>query len=208
MVSLDQIIKECKQYNKFAQKCLYERYAPAMNGICLRYVSDPDTVKDIVQEGFIKVFSKIKQYSGNGSFEGWIKRIFINTTISHIRQRQAKGRHLNIEDIEETVFVEDNNAHPIDEDAAVDKNDINKNQIDFQLVLSADFSELELLKVLDKLSVKYRIVFNLFCIENFKHEEIAEMLDIDASTSRSRLLRARSIIQKELYNMSIEKLSV
>lgn len=206
MVALDQIIKECKQYNKFAQKLLYDKYAPTMTGICFRYISDPDTVKDIIQDGFIKVFSKIKQYSSNGSFEGWMKRIFVNTAISHIRQQKNYKKHLSIEDIEETIFVDESANHHVNENV-IDKGNFDKNEIDFQLVESADFSETELLQVLDKVPTKYRIVFNLFCVESYKHEEIAEMLDIDISTSRTRLLRARNLIQKELYEMSIKKLS-
>jgi RNA polymerase sigma-70 factor (ECF subfamily) len=205
VVALDQIIKECKQYNKFAQKLLYDKYAPTMTGICFRYISDPDTVKDIIQDGFIKVFSKIKQYSGNGSFEGWMKRIFVNTAISHIRKQKNYKKHLSIEDIEETILVDESAGH--NNENVIDKKNLDKNEIDFQLVESADFSENELLQVLDKVPTKYRIVFNLSCIEGFKHEEIAEMLDIDISTSRTRLMRARNLIQKELYEMSIQKLS-
>jgi RNA polymerase sigma-70 factor, ECF subfamily len=200
VVALDQIIKECRQYNKFAQKLLYDRYAPIMNGICFRYVSDPDSVKDIVQDGFIKVFSKIKQYSGNGSFEGWMKRIFINGAISYLREQQKTLKHLNIEEVDENDIFH----NQLDGEESL----INKDVIDdFQLIISADFSESELLEVLKRIPVKYRTVFNLFCIENYKHEEIAQVLDIDVSTSRTRLLRARNIIQKELLEMSIEKLS-
>ena len=205
MADLDQIIKECKHYNKFAQKLLYDRYAPTMKGICYRYVSDPDIVQDIVQEGFIKVFSKIKQYSGEGSFEGWMKRIFINNAISHLRLQQKKQNHLNVEEFDETTFLSEDSILS-DEKIAFDKN-IDKNQIDFQLIISADFSESELIGVLNKIPVIYRTVFNLYCIEEYKHEEIAQMLGLDVSTSRTRLLRARSIIQKELYEMSIQKLS-
>ncbi len=200
MAALDQILKECKQYNKFAQKLLYDRYAPIMKGICFRYVTDPDIVKDIVQEGFIKVFSKIKQYSGNGSFEGWMKRIFINGAISYLREQQKTLKHLNIEEVDETDIIEDH--------VNFDESSYNKDVIDdFQLIISADFSETELLEVLNKIPIKYRTVFNLFCIENYKHDEIAQVLEIDVSTSRTRLLRARTIIQKELIEMSIEKLS-
>ena len=86
VVEFDQIIKGCRQYNKFAQKMLYEMFAPQMHGLCFRYIGDSETTKDIVQEGFIKVFSNIKKFKGKGSFEGWIKRIFINTAISYIRK--------------------------------------------------------------------------------------------------------------------------
>ena len=81
MPEFDKIIKGCRQYNKLAQKKLYEMYAPQMKGLCFRYVGDLESTKDVLQEGFIKVFSNIKQYKGKGSFEGWVKRIFINTSI-------------------------------------------------------------------------------------------------------------------------------
>jgi RNA polymerase sigma-70 factor, ECF subfamily len=203
-VSLEQIIKECKRYNKLAQQILYEKYAPAMNGICLRYVNDREAVKDIVQEGFIKVFSSIKQYKGEGSFEGWMKRIFVNTAISHLRKAKGK-KFLSIEDIHETELAEKDD-HVFEEIEGLPKHISGLN--DFQLVSSANFSESELLKVLENLPDKYRIVFNLFCIEDFKHEEIAGMIGIDIATSRTRLMRARIMVQKELYALSIVKLSI
>lgn len=207
MVPLEQLIKECKQYNKFAQKILYDKYAPAMKGICSRYAVDSETVKDIVQDGFIKVFSQIKQYSGNGSFEGWMKRIFINTAISHIRKHQKSQKHLKIDEIEEAELT-GTFSHDFEEKVEFDNNELKSNQNNFEIVSSADFSETELLDVLKKIPEKYRIVFNLYCIENIKHEEIAAMLDIDLTTSRTRLLRARQFVQKELYNMSITRLSI
>ena len=207
MVPLEQLIKECKQYNKFAQKILYDKYAPVMKGICSRYAGDSETVKDIVQDGFIKVFSQIKQYSGNGSFEGWMKRIFINTAISHIRKHQKSQKYLKIEEIEEADLT-GTSSHDFEEKVEFDNNELKSNQNNFEIVSSADFSETELLDVLKKIPEKYRIVFNLYCIENIKHEEIAAMLDIDLTTSRTRLLRARQFVQKELYNMSITRLSI
>jgi RNA polymerase sigma-70 factor, ECF subfamily len=197
--SLENMIEECKKHNKHAQKLLYEKYAPLMNGICLRYLGDMDLVKDIVQEGFIKVFQKINQYTGKGSFEGWIKRILINTTISFIRKHSKKKQPLDIDDIEEPVFSEENDftGNP----------QIVTKRYNFQVILSADFSEIELLSVLKRIPENYGIVFNLFCIEHFKHEEIADILDIGASTSRTRLMKARIMIQKELYQMSLRKLN-
>ena len=206
MISIDQIISRCKQYDKFAQKLLYERYAPAMNGLCMRYTSDSDTVKDLLQEGFIKVFSNIKQFKGNGSFDGWIKRIFINTAISHIRKNTIKNKQLNIDEIEESRIIETTDSS-FDEADGINIFEKKGVQNNFKLVQSADFSEIELLEVLNKVPEKYRLVFNLYFIENIKHEEIAEMLSIDVVTSRTRLLRARIIIQNELYLLSIAKLS-
>jgi len=206
VVPLEQLIKECKQYNKLAQKLLYDRYAPILKGICLRYSGNSDIAKDIMQEGFIKVFSQIKQYSGNGSFEGWMKRIFINTAISHIRKQDKNKKHINLEEIGESEMIQ--NADDLEETSTFDKNDLKSNGSNFEIVLSADFSETELLKVLEKIPEKYRIVFNLYCVENIKHEEIAELLHVDLITSRTRLLRARQYIQKELFEMSITRLSM
>jgi RNA polymerase sigma-70 factor (ECF subfamily) len=206
VVSLEQIIRECKQFNKLAQKMLYDMYSPAMKGICLRYIGDAEVAKDLLQEGFIKVFYHIKQYSGNGSFEGWMKRIFINTAISYLRKQQKTQNYLKIDEIVETSFS-DLTTDPIETRTKFDKNELISNQNNYELVSLADFSEQELLNVLEKLPEKYRIVFNLYCIEEIKHEEIAEALKIDAATSRTRLLRARQIIQKELFDMSITRLS-
>lgn len=198
---LEQLIKECKKYNKLAQRLLYEKYAPAMNGICMRYIPDREVVKDIVQDGFIKVFASIKQYNGTGSFEGWMKRIFVNTAISHLRKSKGK-KFLNIDDIEEKELSQVNiTSYESAEELSTDLG----TQNNFQIVLAADFSEIELLDVLTKLPDKYRLVFNLFCIENFKHEEIAEMLKIDTATSRTRLMRAREMVKKELYALSLIK---
>jgi RNA polymerase sigma-70 factor, ECF subfamily len=175
---------------------LYEMYAPKMKGVCLRYMNDLDTVNDILQEGFLKVFANIRQYNANGSFDGWIKRIFINTSISFLRKYDRQ--HLNIDDIEEQQSED------------IFSNEEAKSsgtQFNAEFVLSAEFSEEELLDALKKVPEKYRVVFNLYCIENIRHEEIAEILEIDISTSRTRLLRARNLIQKELYTMCLEKIS-
>jgi RNA polymerase sigma-70 factor, ECF subfamily len=198
VVEFDQILKECKQYNKFAQKLLYEMYAPKMKGLCLRYVGDSETAKDIVQDGFIKVFSNIKKFEGKGSFEGWMKRIFINTALSHLRKNNSRNKHLSVHEVDESNLAE-TSIHPFEKHP-----DFGKENID--LVLSADLSEDELLDALKKIPEAFRTVFNLFCIEKIKHEEIAQILKIDITTSRTRLLRARCMIQKELYGICLEKL--
>jgi len=174
-------------------------YAPRMKGLCLRYVGDSEIAKDILQDGFIKVFSNIKQFKGIGSFDGWIKRIFVNTAISYIRKHEKKNKQVSFEDLDESKFL-DTEIHHSDKQVDLKNENIN-------LVISADLSELELLSALQKIPEKFRSVFNLFCIENIKHEEIAEILDIDIATSRTRLLRARSMIKQELYVICREKLT-
>lgn len=174
-------------------------YASRMRGLCFRYVGDSETAKDLVQEGFLKVFSNIKQFKGKGSFEGWMKRIFINTAISHIRKHNKNNRHLNFDDINESEITE------VAVNEIEQENYPEKDSVD--LVLNAELSGDELMRALQKVPEKFRTVFNLFIIEQLKHEEIAEILEIDKTTSRTRLSRARSLIQKELYTMSREKLT-
>lgn len=189
-----------------AQKELYNKYVSSMYGICMRYTNDPSEVKDILQEGFLKVYLKIKQYSGKGSFEGWIKRIMINTAITQYNKKKNK-RHLDIANVKETLinkeFIDDN----INSDDDIDKDEIDEEIINVDVIKKADFSVDELLSVLNILPAGFRMVFNLYVMENYKHKEIAKKLKINEKTSRTRLLRARKIIQKELYKLSIEKVS-
>jgi len=199
VADLEQIVSECKRYNKFAQKLLYEMYAPQMRGLCFRYLGDAETAKDIVQEGFLKVFSNIKQFKGKGSFEGWMKRIFINTAITYIRKNNKKNRHLNFEDINESE-ISDVVDEPIDQEQYSEKDNVG-------LVMNAELSGEELMEALQRVPEKFRTVFNLFIIEQLKHDEIAEILEIDKTTSRTRLSRARNLIQKELYAISHKKLT-
>lgn len=177
-------------------------YSPLMTGICLRYIGNIDATKDVVQEGFIKVFSSIDKFKGEGSFEGWMKRIFINTAISYLRKQTSKQKHVNIDDIKESDLELDG-SHEL----PYLHNDISsEGKASFDMIVSADFSEDELVEILEQVPEKYRLIFNLHCIEEYKHEEIAALLGIEVATSRSRLARARMIIQKELYKISIEKL--
>lgn len=176
-------------------------YAAKMTGLCFRYVGDVDTAKDIAQDGFLKVFSGIKQFKGKGSFEGWMKRIFINTAISHLRKKSKEGNQIRFDEINEfDASMFETHVSDIQDDV----NALQKENID--LVLLADLSEDELLKALNEIPEKFRTVFNLFCIEHIKHDEIAHILKIDKATSRTRLLRARGLIQKELFAISRKKL--
>ncbi len=172
-------------------------FAPQMHGLCFRYIGDQETTKDIVQEGFIKVFSNIKKFKGKGSFEGWIKRIFINTAISHIRKNNQNEKHFRFDEINETNFTGSNGENY--------DNFVDINEPDEESVL-ANMSEEELMGALHKVPENFRIVFNLHCIENIKHDEIARILKISVATSRTRLLRARNMLKKKLRVMCHEKL--
>ena len=170
-----QIIAGCKEQKREAQKMLYERYARTMYGICLRYTSDEDAAKDLLQDGFIKVFANIGSFQEKGSFEGWLKRIFINLALENIRRQ--KNIIQSSDSIQEIPDVVDSST----EDDQMYK-----------------ISEGDLLKMVQELPKGYSTVFNLYAIEDFSHKEIAEMMGITESTSRSQYVRARQILQEKV----------
>lgn len=175
-----QIIAGCKEKKGDAQKALYEKYARLMFGICLRYTSDEETAKDLLQEGFIKVFNHIHSFQDKGSFEGWLKRIFINQALENIRKSKVNLQMSdNIQDIPDVV---DNNTEE----------------------RMSDISEADLLQMIRELPKGYATIFNLYAIENLSHKEIANMLNISEGTSRSQYVRARQILQEKV-KMYIKK---
>ncbi len=164
-------IDGCKRQDRLSQKWLFDRYYRLMFGICLRYVSDQDAVQDIVQEGFLKVFNNIEGYTSKGSFEGWMRRIMVNTAIDTIRRNKASGwvlaDDLSIDLLANEAFVED------EEETGL------------------DFTVQDVLRVMERLSPVYRTVFNLAVFENMSHQEIASQLDISVGASKSNLAKAR-----------------
>jgi RNA polymerase sigma-70 factor (ECF subfamily) len=183
---------------------LYEKYALQIRSLCCRYLYNSSDIDDLVHDGFIKVFVKINQYSGKGSFEGWLKKIFINTAFQYNQKFQRTRTNVNIELLQKNI--DDNDLESSIEVgteiiAEFDKDDVPENYL--EAVKMADFSEGELLNAINEIPEKLRIVFNLFCIEEFSHDEIAEILQIDAVTSRTRLLRARKYLKKYLYELSL-----
>lgn len=176
-----QLIEGCSRNDRKAQKALYEQYASVLLGICCRYTRDRAEAEDVLQEGFVKIFSHIAQFSGTGSFEGWMKRIMVNTAITHFRANQKHFNQLDITEIRESR-VEDSSLP------------------------EADFSQEDLLGVIRQLPRGYQVVFNLFVIEGYSHKEIGEMLGIDVGTSKSQLSRARSILQEKLKELARERL--
>ncbi len=171
----EEIRKGCIAGNRNCQEILYKTFSPRMFGICLRYANDYHSAEDILQEGFIKVFNHIDKYKGSGSFEGWLKRIFINTAIEQYRKAQNHSHHLEIEKV----------SLP------------NQTETTFENLKAQD-----LLKMVQQLSPGYRNVFNLYVIEGYPHKEIAKMLDISEGTSKSQLARARSILQKMIETLN------
>jgi RNA polymerase sigma-70 factor, ECF subfamily len=197
VIELKEIIERCKKYDVTAQRLLYERYANHLRFICLRYISDNHEVKDIVQDSFIKIISKIKQYNERGSFEGWMTRILINTAINHLR-KSKKWLFLSDLDNLNNSFSGD---EPLPASSTVDDEDILNT---YQSIQQVNFTKEELMEAIMSIPDEYRIVFNLFHIEEYSHEEIAKTIGIDVNNSRIRLFRARKLIREELVKRANE----
>lgn len=178
MYSESDIIKGCKNNSSSAQQLLYTRYAPVLKSVCMRYVKDREEVKDLLHDSFVKIFNQIGKYKGEGSFEGWLKRIVINMSLDYVKRSQrAKYVSTDHWDIAENEKEED-----LSSDA----------------LLNAGFGADDLLPMLHNIQTDYALVFNMFYIDKLSHKEISEMLLIDENTSRTRLHRAKVQLKKEL----------
>lgn len=181
-MSLEQLIKKCINQDAKAQSQLYKQYASKLFSLCLKYSKNYAEAEDNLHDAFITVFSKIDQYKNKGSFEGWLKRIAINTSLQRYRE------NVGVFDI-----VNEGNI----EDVTVDINDENLN-IDF------------LLKIIQELPDRYRLVFNLYVLDGYSHVEISELINISAGTSKSNLARARMILKEKIedYKASLNSQSL
>lgn len=168
-----QLIKALRKEDPKAQRQVYDKYSTRMLALCFRYVCDDMAAEDVMIEGFLKVFEKIGQFNGEGSFEGWIRRIMVNEALGYLRKQKRI--------LEDNLSDEANN---IPDYIQADQN------------LEAE----ELLALIEALPVGYRTVFNLYAIEGYAHIEIAQMLGITESTSKSQLHRARALLQKMVSN--------
>lgn len=191
MTDIKNIIAGIKKRKRSSQKELFHRYAPLMRAICIRYANSYDEAEDIVQEGFIKVFTKIDQYKEKGSFEGWMKRVFINTAINQIKKEKNILFHYDLNDSNLGINQSLNN------DEEYHNKEAN--------IKEYDFTEEEIIAIINKLPEGYRFVFNLYAIEELKHKEIAALLNISVSTSKSQLNRARKSIQNCLFELAEAK---
>lgn len=164
------LIKGCIEGDRRMQKELYDRFSPKMYAVCLRYMGNADDAQDILQEGFIKIYKNLERFRGDGSFEGWVRRIFVNTAIEQIRKKKMD---VSLTEKEETI--------------------------EYKSVSAVDnINEKDLLKVVRGLSPGYRSVFNMYVVEGFSHKEIGELLGISEGTSKSQLARARVILQERI----------
>ncbi len=175
-MSLEKLIEKCKNRDLKAQSEVYHLFAGKLFALCLKYSKNHQDAQDNLQDGFITIFKKIDQYQFKGSFEGWLKRIMINTALQKYREKSVLN--LVTEEIPERVEVE------------VDDEEV-----------SLDF----LLNLIQQLPNQYRLVFNLYVLDGFSHKEIAKMLGISEGTSKSNLSRARMTLKKRLDEQKIVK---
>lgn len=162
------LIKGCIDGNRRMQEALYRRFSPRMYAVCLRYAGNAEEAEDILQEGFIKVFKKLDSFRSEGSFEGWVRRIFVNTAIEHFRRK----RYLMPVTEKEENTIEGKYTSVLDELGVKD-----------------------IMALIQELSPGYRTVFNMYVVEGYTHKEIADMLGISEGTSKSQLSRAKVILQ-------------
>ena len=171
------LIEGCLRGDRKMQHELYKRFASKMYGVCLRYASNTEEAEDILQEGFIKVYNKIGSFRREGSFEGWVRRIFVNTAIEQFRKKVYLQP---ITEVEEETF-----------------------EGKYLSVLDK-LSEKDIIQLVQKLSPGYRTVFNMYVVEGYTHKQIAELLQISEGTSKSQLSRAKQILQ-ELVKPFLDK---
>lgn len=166
------LIIECVNGNPRAQRLLFDKFARKMFSVCLRYAKNEEQAEDVLQDGFVKVFGKLKDFKSEGSLEGWIRRIMVNTALDQIRKNNKQLGDTNIDDvgykIENNDFIVEN--------------------------MMAD----DLMKMVQAMPDGYKVVFNMFAIEGYSHSEIADTIGISENTSKSQYSRARAYLRERL----------
>lgn len=173
-----ELIEACRRNDRTAQKALFDRMAPKMLSVCRRYVRDRMEAEDILVVSFTKVFERIGQFKGDGSFEGWVRRIVVNESLTFLR----KNKNMYLETDLEAADRETKGT-----------------------VLETDLEAEDLMKLIHELPAGYRMVFNLYAIDGFSHKEIAEQIGITESTSKSQLSRARTHLQARVEQMQKDR---
>lgn len=172
--TINEIIAGCKACNRQMQETLYKQTAAKMFAVCMRYAKDSMEAEDVLQMGYVKIFGKINEFKGEGAFEGWMRRIMVNTAIESYRKNLRSLAIVPIDDVYEQP------------QAGFDYNSLGVK---------------DLMKLIQNLADGYRVVFNMYAIEGYSHKEIAKELGISEGASKSQLSRARSILQKEIIKM-------
>ena len=179
-ISDSELVEGCIRAERTYQELLYRRYSSKMYGVCIGYAKDRADAKDILQDGFVKVFTNIHKYKGEGSFEGWIRRIIVNTAIDHYRRTTKEAMHMNAVDIE---YAKD---------------------IQVEVSVLQQMCAKDIMNLVHQLPNGARLIFNLYVVEGYTHQEIAEKLNINQGTSKSQFARAKKLLQNlvmKLYNI-------
>ncbi len=179
------LIKACSQNNAVAQRELYNRFSGMLFGICYRYAYNREDAEDMLQEGFIKIFSRINSFENKGNFEGWMKRVIVHTCINYLKKNQKFTDHISLENAQNLEAKEEGIASKL----------LGK----------------QVIECLRLMPIGYRTVINMYAIEGFSHKEIGDILEIEESTSRSQFIRGKSVlesilIKKKIINSTSEKL--
>lgn len=173
-VSIDSLLDGCRRRDRRSQELLYKLTASKMLGVCMRYSNDRCEAEDVLQNGYVRVFNKIESYKGEGSFEGWIRRIMVNTAIEEYRKNQ---RQITAVDIDEAY-------------------DLKQGTFDLNTLEAKD-----LMALIQELGGSYRIIFNMYAIEGYSHSEIAGVLGISEGASKTQLSRARTLLKNKLLKL-------
>ena len=173
------LIRLAKKGDSGAQKGLYDLLAPKMYAVCLRYMGDRMTAEDVLQDGFVTLFAKLDSFSGIGSFEGWARKIFVNTALMCLRKSNVLKETGDIEEAREVIG---------DQVSAIE-----------------DIGYTELMNLVGELPPGFRTVFNMYVVEGYSHKEIGEALGISENTSRSQLQRARALLQSKIKKLTDDR---
>lgn len=171
-----QLLRDCIKGSGKAQKALYERFAPKMYAVCLRYAKDDDIAQDYLQEAFIRVFNHLGDFRFEGSLEGWIRRVVVNTALEKIRKTDVFKNSLELENVSQAEYE----THAL------------QDQLDVA----------ELMQLIQSMPTGFRTVFNLYAIEGYTHQEIGKLLQISEGTSKSQYARARQWLRQRLEKMN------
>ena len=169
---IERLLHECKKNNTQAQEQLYKLLAPKLFAVCLKYSRNHEEAQDNLQESFLIIFDKLKQFKNEGSFEGWAKRLVVNYVLQQYRKQ---GTFLEL--VSDNIFV-------------VEEIEIDDESITMEF----------LLKIIQELPDRYRLIFNLYVVDGYSHKEIAKMLEINEGTSKSNLARAKMILKEKIQN--------
>jgi RNA polymerase sigma-70 factor, ECF subfamily len=188
MNSEDLLVKEAIRKKPDTVKLLYEKHAPSLLSLCLRYCGNIEDAEDVLHDGFIKIIKNLHTFQSreNGSFTGWMKRIMVNTSLNYLRDRSKENKFLDIDPLVEKIFIEE-------EDES--ENVINPER----------FSQEMVMKMICELPAGYRTVFNMYVFEDFSHHEIAEALNFSENASKSRLFKARAMLKEKLNQVMIKQ---